>query len=150
MTLPEQIHPLLVVVGMMQLPEQIHPLVVIVGVLLILIGVPVYLLTGGLRRFALPPLQREFSDLALRQTPQPGDVTVVYHTYRGFLLWCAQSEHRFAAPPAEALLALKRLLRFNLTWGMLSYGMVFIPFLAIGNYFAQKRSIERQVRGLQK
>jgi hypothetical protein len=36
------------------------------------------------------------------------------------------------------------LLRFNLTWGMLSYGLLFVPLLAIGNYFAQKRSIAKQ------
>ena len=40
---------------------------------------------------------------------------------------------------------LARLLRFNLTWGMLSYGLLFVPFLAIGNYLAQKRSIEKQL-----
>jgi len=32
------------------------------------------------------------------------------------------------------------------TWGMLCPGMVFIPTLALGNYFTQKRSITRQMR----
>jgi hypothetical protein len=55
-----------------------------------------------------------------------------------------QDEHRIYAPPADARLLLTRLFRFNLTWGMLSYGLLFVPLLAIGNYHAQKRSIENQ------
>lgn len=133
----------------MTIGERILIIAVLIAVPLLLIGFPIYLLMGGLRTFALRPLERAFSGLTLREAPEPGDVYVVYHTYRGFLLWCMQSEHRFAAPPAEALLVLKRLLRFNLTWGMMSYGLLFVPFFAIGNYFAQKRSIEHQTHGLQ-
>ena len=77
---------------------------------------------------------------------QAGDVSFVYHTYRGFLIWAVQEEHRVIAPPDDALILLKRLLRFNLTWGMMSYGMLFIPLLASAAYFAQKRSIKQQQR----
>lgn len=80
--------------------------------------------------------------------PQHGDVCFVYHTYRGFLVWFVQDEHHVCAPPEDARSLLTRLLRFNLTWGMLSYGLLFVPLLAISNYVAQKRSIEKQEREL--
>lgn len=117
---------------------------VVVAIPLVLVGVPIFLLTGGMQRFALRPLERCFAGLKLHETPQPGDVSCVYHSYRGFLLWFVQTEHHIHAPPADALEALRRLLRFNLTWGLLSYGLLFVPLLAIGNYYAQKRSIQRQ------
>ena len=72
----------------------------------------------------------------------------MYHTYRGFLVWFVQEEHRVCAPPEDAKILLARLLRFNLTWGMLSYGLLFVPLFAIGNYVVQKRSIETQEREL--
>jgi hypothetical protein len=76
--------------------------------------------------------------------PEPGDVKFIYHTYRGLLLWFTQTEHRVFAHPEDAEKLLKRLLRFNLTWGMLSYGFVFIPVVSYGNYRAQLRSIRQQ------
>lgn len=128
----------------MTLGERLLILFVIIAVPLLLIVVPIYLLMGGLNSFALKPLQRCFAGLTWRDSAQAGDVHFVYHTYRGFLLWSTQEEHRVYAPPGDAKQLLWRLLRFNLTWGMLSYGFVFIPLLAIGNYLAQKRAIERQ------
>ncbi len=109
------------------------------------LGFLVYLLTGGLYSFALRPLQRRFEGIELHDELKPGDVHFVYHTYRGLLLWFTMSEHRVIAPAADAEKLLRRLLWFNLTWGMLSYGMLFIPLLAIGNYFAQRGSIRKQL-----
>jgi hypothetical protein len=119
-----------------------------VAIPLIFIGVPVFVFSGGLRKFALKPLQRACEGIETHDQPRPGDVSFVYHTYRGFLMWFVQEEHRVSAPPEDALVLLKRLLRFNLTWGMMSRGILFIPLLAVGNYFAQKRSIQRQRRNL--
>ncbi|MFN0198114.1 MAG: hypothetical protein ACKVT0_15310 [Planctomycetaceae bacterium] len=113
-------------------------------VLLILIAFPLYLLFGGLRTFALRPMRRCYDGIETHDTPLRGDAVFVYHTYRGLLLWFTQDEHRVAAPPAEAERLLGRLLRFNLTWGMLSYGMFFIPWLAVGSYFSQRQAIRRQ------
>jgi hypothetical protein len=109
------------------------------------IGFAVYLLTGGLYSFARRPLQRRFEGIKLHDTLKPGDVYFVYHTYRGLRLWFTMSEHRVIAPAADAQKLLRRLLWFNLTWGMLSCGMLFIPLLAIGNYIAQTRSIRQQL-----
>lgn len=125
--------------------ERLLILFVLVGVPLLLIAFPLYLLFGGLRTFALKPLQRCFDGIHLKDFAGTGDVQLVYHTYRGLLLWATQDEHRVIVSADDARKLLGRLLRFNLTWGMLSYGMLFIPFLAIGNYYAQLRSIQRQI-----
>lgn len=123
-------------------------LFVLVAVPLVLIGVPIFLLTGGMQKFALRPLERCFVGLDLHDSPRPGDVSCVYHSYRGFLLWFVQTEHQIHAPPHDALAALRRLLRFNLTWGLLSYGLLFVPLLAIGNYYAQKRLVLKQANAM--
>ncbi len=78
----------------------------------------------------------------------PSDVVVVYHTYAGVLVHGVQSEWRFAAPPEQARRILRRMLRTNLTWGLLVPHLVVVPFLALGNYWAQMRSIRRQEKRL--
>lgn len=89
---------------------------------------------------------RAFEGLKIHAGPAPGLVAVVFHTYYGFIAFVIQSELRFWAPPDDARKALWRLHRFNMTWGMLAYGMLVIPLLSMGNYLAQKRSIRRQER----
>ena len=130
----------------MTIGERILMAFVLIAIPLTFIGVPIFVFMGGIQKFALKPLQKRFAGLNLHESPEPGDVEIVYHTYRGFLVWFVQDEHCIYAPPADARLLLTRLLRFNLTWGMLSYGLLFVPLLAIGNYYAQKRSIESQER----
>src|SRR5437868_63396 len=125
-------------------PTRIAIVVTLVGVPLVLIGIPIYLLSGGLKTFGLGALQRCFRDVRLHDRPQPGDVCFRYHTYRGFLLWFVQTEHVVVAPLVDSERLLNRLLRYNLTWGLLSYGMLFILPLACGNYLVQKRSMRRQ------
>ncbi len=116
----------------------------------VIIGIVVYLLTGGLHSFALRPLKRCFEGIELHEALKPGDVSFVYHTYRGLLLWTTTNEHRVIAPAGDAQILLRRLLRFNLTWGMLGYGVILIPLLAFGNYFAQKRSIRDQLAAVER
>lgn len=113
---------------------------------LIFIGVPFYLLSGGSEKFALKPLMRCFEGLDIAESPRTGDVTFTYHTYRGLLVWYTQDEFVVSAPLGDAKTLLGRLLRYNLTWGMLSNGLVFVPFLALGNYFVQRAAIHRQGR----
>lgn len=116
-----------------------------IAVLLIVFVLPFYLVFGGgIAKFALGPLRRRFSGLTIHDVPAPGDVSFVYHTYRGLLIWVTQDEHVCYAPPQDAEILLKRLLTFNLTWGMLSYGLLFVPFLAIANYRTQLKSIRAQ------
>ena len=88
---------------------------------------------------------RAYDGLKVYTTPQPGTVSVVFHTYFGFIIHTIQTEHRFYASPDDALLALWRLHKFNLTWGMFAYPYyLVIPLLSYGNYLAQRRSIGRQ------
>jgi hypothetical protein len=89
-------------------------------------------------------LQRRYTGLDVHETPDEHDVVVTYHTYHGFLAWVTQTPHHVALPPDDARRLLARLCRFNLTWGLVTYGALFIPPLAILNYFAQRRSIAGQ------
>jgi hypothetical protein len=114
-----------------------------VVVLFILIVLPIILLRGGLY-VGSGALRRYYQDITVHEQPNPGDVSFVYHTYSGLFVWFWQMEHRVNAPIEDAEKLLKRLLRFNLTWGLLAPGMVFIPLLAIGNYYVQKSNIRRQ------
>lgn len=126
--------------------DRVLLLFVLIAVPAVIIVLPLYLLFGGLRTFALRPLQRCYHGIRLHEQPGPGDVQFTYHTYRGLLLWATEDEHRIIAPAEDAERLLGRLLRFNLTWGMLSHGMVLIPFLAIGNYYSQRKLIRQQQR----
>jgi hypothetical protein len=88
--------------------------------------------------------RRAFAGLKIHGGPAPGLVGVVFHTYYGFIIFVVQTEHRFWAPPDDAREALRRLHRFNLSWGMFAYGVLVIPLLSFGNYLSQLRSIRRQ------
>lgn len=62
--------------------------------------------------------------------PRPGFVEVTYH--------------HFFATPESARELLGRMLRYNLTKGLLAYGGLLIPLLAIPNYWIRRRAIRRQ------
>lgn len=128
----------------MEWAEHVLIWAVLLLVPLVLIGVPVFVITGAHKRIGLKSLQRCFNGIDLHDKPQLGDVIASYHTYRGLLLWTIQEEHRLIGCRTDVEALLGRLLRFNLIWGLLSYGMLFIPFLALGNYHSQLSSIRRQ------
>lgn len=96
------------------------------------------------------PLAKRFEGIELHESPHEGDVQFVFHTYHGFLAFFVQNEHRVSCSPDDARELLSRLHRFNLTWGLWGAGMIFVPFLTFGNYYTQKRSIEKQERAFQK
>ena len=89
--------------------------------------------------------EKIFSGLNHSKSPRVGDVKLVYHTYHGFLQ-CGthQTEHRVWLPSEDARELLWRLLWFNLTHGIFGIEAVFVPFLAVFNYFSQLKSINRQ------
>ena len=76
--------------------------------------------------------------------PSAGSVHVVYHTYSGLVAWFTQTEHSAYLPPAQARDFVRRLRNYNLKWGLLSYGCLFIPAFTFGNYWSQLRAITRQ------
>ena len=107
----------------------------------IIAGLVYFLYSGGSKNLFRHALFKNYDGLEVHKTRQPGDVELKYHTYRGFFLWFIQEEHHVYAPRHTALALLRRLLKFNLTYGLMSSWPIFVPFLAIGNYYAQKKRI---------
>ncbi len=102
------------------------------------------LLVCGYDWFGRRSLQRLYDGLQIHEVPQSGDVVLTYHTYHGLLIWFTETTHRVTLPAVDARTLLGRLLRFNLTYGWFTYGALFVPPLAVLNYFAQRRSIAAQ------
>jgi hypothetical protein len=121
---------------------------VVIGIAcVIVLGVGALYLFRGYERLARRSLERRYAGLQLHEAPVSGDVIVTYHTYHGFIAWFTQIPHEVALPPNDARKLLGRLLRFNLMWGLVTYGALFIPPLSIISYFAQRRSIDEQEAG---
>jgi hypothetical protein len=76
-------------------------------------------------------------------------VKVMFHTYRGVLVFTTQQEHRFVGPAPWALEWLDRLHAFNLRSNWKNPGSFWVPLLSWGNRAAQRRSVRRQVRAQQ-
>ena len=98
------------------------------------------------RRRAEASLERIYRDVGVPTDPSKGDVTVVFHTYHGFIAYFVQQEHNLRLPPEMAELLLKRLHGYNLRWGWLARGSVFIPILSYFNYRSQLGKVRRQAR----
>lgn len=116
----------------------------VVAAVVLGLGVFALVLFRGYEALARRALARAYVGLAVQEPPAPGDVVVTYATYHGLIAWFTQTPHRAALPPDDARVLLGRLLRFNLTWGLLTYGMLFILPLSFLNYSAQRRAIVRQ------
>jgi hypothetical protein len=112
--------------------------------LLLVLGALALWLFRSYERAAAKALERAYAGLDIHIAPSSGDVVLTYHTYHGFIAWGTETTHRVVLPPEDARELLGRLLRYNLTCGMTSHGMVFVPLLAISNYMAQRSSISRQ------
>lgn len=111
----------------------------------VVFALPIYLVFfGGMEKFAVKPLWRCYDGIEVHEFDHPGIVSFQYHTYRGLLLWSTQDVHEVHAPYDDARELLWRLLRFNLTWGMLSHGFVLVPLVAIPSYRKQLRLIRQQ------
>ncbi len=92
-------------------------------------------------------LERAYAGLQIHTSLAPGDVFLVYHTYQGFFAWGTETEHRVFLPLDDARELLGRLLRFNLTWGLLAHGGILVVPVAIWNYWLQRRSLTTQETG---
>lgn len=127
------------------LAEQSPPLVIAIAVaFVIVLGVFALGLFRAYEFLARRSLERRYADLKIHADPQAGDVILSYVTYHGFIAWFSQTPHHVALPPDDARKLLGRLLRFNLTWGLVTYGCLFILPLALLNYITQRRSIGKQ------
>ncbi len=126
-----------------------HSLLILVAAIvpvLIIAGMAVFALYlyRGFEALARRSLARRYADLQIHNPPLPGEVEFTYHTYHGLVAWFTETTHRVSLPPDQARVLLRRLLWFNFTWGLTSYGAIFIPLLALGNYFAQLHAISKQ------
>ncbi len=127
--------------------------VLIYGVLgLVLIGLPTAVIGGILfyrhqHAWTQRAFLRIYSDLDIHDDPQPGDVRIHYATFHGFLVFTTRSPHDAILPEADARKLLRRLLWFNLTWGLFAYLSFFMVPLAILEYFVQLRSFPAQALG---
>jgi hypothetical protein len=95
-----------------------------------------------------PAEKRAYVGVRNQPAHEPGTVEVEFHTYSGILVFVVQRRHHFWASPDDARIALWRLHKFNLTWGMFAYGALLIPLVSYLNYVAQKRSIDRQIAAM--
>lgn len=128
--------------------QNVPPIAIFAGIaVLIGLGAFALILFRSYEWFALRSLARKYAGLQVHATPEAGDVTLAYHTYHGFIAWFTQTPHHVSMPPRDARILLRRLLWFNLTWGLFTYGALFIPPLSLWNYFVQRRSIAFQETG---
>lgn len=106
-------------------------IVVVTVAILLVFGFGALLLFRGFENSARRALERKYRDLVIHPVPQYGDVLLEFHTYHGLIAWFTQTGHRVYLSPDDARKLLGRLLRFNLTWGLVTPGSLFIPPLAI-------------------
>ncbi|HZL35120.1 MAG TPA: hypothetical protein VFC78_07410 [Tepidisphaeraceae bacterium] len=76
----------------------------------------------------------------------PGDVRLVFHTYSGFLVYFDQVRHDVVLPAQEARVVLGRMLRHNLTVGLLSWGGVFALVFSWMEYRRESKKIANALR----
>ena len=131
------------------LAGQPNPLLPFLGIgLICLLGllscVAALYLYRGWEWLASRSLVRIYDGLQIHEAPQLGDVLISYHTYHGVLIWFTQTHHVVALPAADARILLGRLLRFNLSYGLLAKGSFLIAPLVFFNYLAQRRAVARQ------
>ena len=65
------------------------------GLLLIIFACVYFFLLGGTNKFLAKTLQKNYKGIEIHNSKQDGDVEIIYHTYRGFLLYFTQDEHSF-------------------------------------------------------
>jgi hypothetical protein len=104
------------------------------GAIAVLILVPV-LAFWAMRRMRL-------SEERARSLPvESGKVRLIFHTYTGHVLGCAERAYDLVLPIDDAEILLNRLVRHNLTRGLLFYGGPLVPVFTYFEYRAQKRKI---------
>jgi len=78
---------------------------------------------------------------------RPGEVHLTFHTYSGLIIYFVQRRHDVVLPVDQGKILLGRMLRYNCSWGLLSPGCVFIPFLSYFEYRAQMKKVAAAANG---
>lgn len=115
--------------------DQILPMLAAPLAIALLIVIPVLVIRAGrkARRVVPAPLQVA--------ADEPAKVHFVFHRYSGFLLFVKQNRYDCWLPIPDAERLLKQLVRHNLTWGLLVYGGVLVPFFTYFEWRSQKKRI---------
>ena len=116
--------------------------VAIVGLTAFIFGL--FWLVRRLIRLGADALRATYTGLDIHPARHAGDVELVFLTYFGLAGGGYQCKHHVFLPPEQAGVLLKRLHRFNLRWGWLCPGGIFVPFLSYANYRSQLRVIRAQ------
>jgi hypothetical protein len=90
-------------------------------------------------------LEQIFQDAAAFEATSQHNVVFGFHTYWGFLVYFVQQYHCESMPADRAIYVLRRLHRFNVTYGLFCPGAIFIPLLSWWHYHAELRNIRRQL-----
>jgi hypothetical protein len=90
-----------------------------------ILGAFILFMFRGYESLARRAIARIYRDFDLANSVRDGDVLIVFHTYHGFIAWFTQTEHRVFVSAADANRLLNRFLRFNLTWGLFTWGALF-------------------------
>lgn len=123
-------------------PNGAIPMLIGAGAIAILILVPFFAISARRRM-----RKDAFRDSAASQ--KPGMVRFVFHRYSGFPVVTRQSKYDTILPIDDAEALLKKLVRHNLTWGLLVYGGVFVPIFTFFEWRAQKKRIAAARPGFQ-
>jgi hypothetical protein len=119
---------------------QIQGTIIAVIALAILIVVPILVI-----RF-----RRKYVDVrpnVMSGAPTSGTVQFTFHKYSGFLIFVRQRRFDLVLPISEAEVLLKRLVRHNLTWGLLVYGGPIVPIFTYFEWCSQKKRIAAAQHG---
>ena len=74
-------------------------------------------------------------------------VHVQFHTYSGFFVYTVQTKHDLVIPELIAHAVLKRFHRYNLIYGTIACGAVFVPILSYFELRRQRKSLKRLPQG---
>jgi hypothetical protein len=121
----------------------------IVGwVIVIGIGPAIFLVVRAIVRTPEQKFRRIYAGIPIDSMAAPNTVFIKFHTYDGFLVWFTQTTHTGYIRADLAPELLRRLHRYNLTYGLFSAGALFIPMLSYLNYRAQLKAVIAQKAGI--
>ncbi|HTW93487.1 MAG TPA: hypothetical protein VMD30_01755 [Tepidisphaeraceae bacterium] len=104
------------------------------GAIAVFILVPA-LAIWGMRRMRLS--EEQARSVAI----EPGKVRLIFHAYTGYVLSFAEQTYDTVLSVDDAEILLKRLVRHNLTRGLLFYGGPLVPVFTYFEYRDQKRKL---------
>jgi hypothetical protein len=123
------------------------PSVVLIVGLLVAVAWPFLKLFHFYQAASLRALERIYAEVGVNEPPGHGEplVEIEFYTHHGLLFWTTETKHQLTLPYEKAGELLRRLHRFNLKWGILAYGALFIPFISLFNCWSQRRRMRRQM-----